>query len=100
MTKERIAECAVLGYLMMESNCLHYMEDIKFSCSANVILYNAIRHLAKKHGTIDVCKLREYLDSRGQLELIGGVEYLAKLIQSSSSLMDVAYLISIINKNI
>lgn len=77
------SEQALLGAIMLRSESLYDINDIihsnAFYAEKHRTIYDAMIELQQKHEPIDILTLATRLESRGQLEQIGGRAYLAEL---------------------
>lgn len=77
------AEQALLGGLMLDHASWDKIADIvsapDFYRKDHRLIFTAIASLAEDANPCDVVTVSEYLDSRGELEKAGGLEYLATL---------------------
>lgn len=76
-----------LGLIL--TNGKRYFEDFKniqfdFINDANKKIYSSILELGRNNQDIDVLTVSLSLRKQGQLEKIGGLKYLAKLIKSAN----------------
>lgn len=90
------AEAAVLGSMIIDPSSIDNVlsillaEDAFFE-DAHQIIYAALLRLCATNIPIDAIALRTELKNANQLEQIGGVEYLAKIMESVPSSANVAY---------
>ncbi len=102
MPESIAAEAAVLGSMVIEPKCIgEVLELIKgeaFYRIENRIIFEAVIALYEKNKGvgIDGVLLRNELEKRKQLEEVGGVEYLAKVIESVPSAANVMYYAGIV----
>jgi replicative DNA helicase len=96
------AEAAVLGSMILDPQCIgEVVEKIKadaFYRPEHQIMFEAIVSLYEKNkgGTIDAVLLRDELKKKKQLEEIGGVEYIGRVIDSVPSAANVGYYTDIV----
>jgi len=101
MPESLAAEAAVLGSMIIDPVCIgtvveqlqseaFYRVEHQYIFSALVSLYES------RGGTIDAVLLRDELERRNQLEEVGGVEYLARVVDSVPSSANVAYYAGIV----
>ena len=96
------AEAAVLGSMMLDPQCIsEVVEKIKadaFYRPEHQIVFEAMISLYEKNkgGTIDAVLLRDELKKRKQLDEIGGVEYIARVMESVPSAANVGYYVDIV----
>lgn len=77
------AEQSVLGSIFLDPetvvNVLEYLEAIDFYRKNHQIIFDAIVQLYNRNEAIDVITVTNELESKEQLENIGGMEYLAEI---------------------
>jgi replicative DNA helicase len=102
MPESLMAEAAVLGSMLIDPECIsNVLEQLKaddFYRIEHRIIFDALIALYEKNkgGAIDAVLLRDEFEKRKQLEEIGGVEYLAKILDSVPSSANVMYYAGII----
>jgi len=102
MPESLAAEAAVLGSMIIDPACIgQVVEMIKRDAFYRVehqLIYDAIIALYEKNRGegIDGVLLRDELERRRQLEQVGGVEYLGKVLNSVPSSANVGYYANII----
>jgi len=78
------AEFSVLGGLMLDSEAFDQVADIieiaDFYTPAHQIIYKAILELHQKTQPIDLITVKNHLESKNELDQIGGPEYLLTLL--------------------
>ena len=78
-------EQAVLGALMIEQDAYSLVSETlkpeSFYDHRHQIIFDAIRSLCAQQRPVDILTVREYLDSKSQLEEAGGPIYLMQLSQ-------------------
>lgn len=83
------AEAALLGSMVLDSECagevLQIVTPACFYRKAHALTYDALVSLYDHRRAIDLITLREELESRGTLEDVGGVAFLAELAESVPS---------------
>ena len=87
MPASRSAEAAVLGSMALDPKCISevvvQLKAEAFYHVENQMIFDALGSLYdKREGSVDGVLLRDELSKRGQLEEVGGVEYLAKVLQA------------------
>ena len=96
------AEAAVLGSIVFNPSCfgevLLVLGVEAFFTEENKSIYEALAHLFIENIPIDAVSLRGELKSRNQLKKIGGVEYLARVLQSVPSSANVIYYAKIVRE--
>ena len=102
-TKERLpcpASCvgderAVLGSLLLVNDHIDHVIDTisadEFYSRAHRILYQTILDLYKRGEAVDFLSLQDELQRRGDLELVGGVEYVAGLTDNVPAAANVRF---------
>jgi replicative DNA helicase len=102
MPESLAAEAAVLGSMMVDPECIsEVVEQLKMDAFYRIehqMIFDAMVTLYEKNkgGSLDAVLLRDELEKRGQLEEVGGVEYLAKIMESVPSSANVMYYAGII----
>ena len=83
------AEQAVLGGVFLRNDIFHTLVDIisdeDFYSPVHRIIYQSFQELYRRREPVDLVTVAEYLQSRGQLDEIGGSVYLASLAESVAS---------------
>ena len=87
MPASRSAEAAVLGSMALDPKCISevvvQLKAEAFYHVENQMIFDALVSLYdKREGSVDGVLLRDELSKRGQLAEVGGVEYLAKVLQA------------------
>ena len=86
------AEQAVLGAILSDNNNLEKVEEflkpIHFVHPVHAKIYEACQ-MYHKTGSVDIVKLKPLFVNDDSLKDVGGVEYLAKLVSSASTIIDV-----------
>jgi len=102
MPESLSAEAAVLGSMIIDPECIgdvvEIVEQDSFYRTEHQYIFDALIALYEKHRShgIDAVLLRDELEKRKQLEKVGGVEYIAKILDSVPSSANVAYYAGII----
>jgi replicative DNA helicase len=102
MPESLAAEAAVLGSMIIDperiSEVLEQLRTDAFYRIEHQIIFDALVTLYEKNKgeAIDAVLLRDELEKRKQLEDVGGVEYLAKILDSVPSSANVMYYAGII----
>ncbi len=102
MPESLAAEAAVLGSMIFDPECIgQVVEQLTVDAFYRLehrYIFNAIIALYEKHegGAIDAVLLREELQKRKQLEDIGGLEYLRKVVESVPTSANVMYYAGIV----
>jgi replicative DNA helicase len=98
------AEAAVLGSMIIEPDCINQVvELIKSNAFYRVehrYIFEALIALYEKNRGVglDAVLLRDELEKRGQLQEVGGVEYIAKILESVPSSANVGYYAKIVKE--
>lgn len=96
------AEMSVLGALMLDPHALMKVVDIlnenDFYYENHHLLYKTILDLFERHEPIDVVSVSSRLKEKGILEQIGGMSYVAHLVNTVPSTAGVAHYADIVNK--
>ena len=83
------AEQAVLGGVFLRNDIFHTLVDTisdeDFYSPAHRTIYQAFQELYRCRQPVDLVTAAEYLQSRGQLDEVGGTVYLASLAESVAS---------------
>lgn len=89
MPHDILAEQSVLGALLNEPTKIGMVQAIlekdDFYQIAHQILFEAISHVFDRDGDFDLVNIQIYLDSKNQLDNIGGSEYLGEIIAKAPS---------------
>jgi replicative DNA helicase len=83
------AEQAVLGGVFLRNDIFHTLVDTitdeDFYSPVHRIIYQAFQELYRRREPVDLVTVAEYLQTRGQLDEVGGTVYLASLAESVAS---------------
>lgn len=95
------AEAAVLGSMLIDSKCIPKVlpklpRSEAFFQSSHRIIYDTIVKLYLGNVPIDAIALRTELKEQGKLKEVGGVDYIAKILDSVPSSANVAYYAGVI----
>ena len=89
------AEQAVLGGVLLNNDAMNQLVDIlspdDFYREAHSTIFDGMVHLYNESEPIDVITLSETLTRKSRLEKIGGIDYLAVLVQSVSTSAGIVY---------
>ncbi len=102
MPESLAAEAAVLGSMIIDPACIsEVIEQLRTDAFYRIehsIIFDALVTLYEKNKdeAIDAVLLRDELENRKQLEEVGGVEYLAKILDSVPSSANVMYYAGIV----
>lgn len=81
-----LAEQAVLGSIFLDPDKIHiaseYLTKDSFFKLSHGMLFNIMQELSDKGDPIDPVSIKSALDSSGQFELVGGMAFLASLINA------------------
>lgn len=96
------SEQAVLGSIMLRKNAIHEVEDIinqdSFYVEKNKIIFRAMIDLSLKNEPIDMLSLSTKLSEQKMLERIGGNQYLAEIVNSVPSSINIKHYAEIVQK--
>ena len=96
------AEQSILGGILLENQAintvLEYLGGDDFYSEAHRKLFAAILELNEKSEPCDLITLSECLRSRNQLDVIGGMTYLASLVDNVPSAANIAYYAKIVKQ--
>ncbi len=102
MPESLSAEAAVLGSMIIDPECIgQVVGQLKAGAFYRIehqMIFDALIGLYEKNkaGVLDAVLLRDALGKRRQLEQVGGVEYLAKIIDTVPSSANVMYYAGIV----
>ncbi len=102
MPESLAAEAAVLGSMVVDPQCIGQVVEIlqqdAFYRVEHQVIFDALVGLYEKNrgSAIDGLLLRDELEKRKQLEAVGGVDYLAKVLESVPSSANVMYYAGIV----
>jgi replicative DNA helicase len=89
------AELSLLGSMVLDKDCVGEIIPIvraeSFYRHDNQVIFDALVSLYEKNKPVDLVLLRDELRSRGQLDQVGGVEYLVSLVDSVPSAANAQY---------
>ncbi len=87
------AEARILGALLIDRDAIiriaDFLDPDDFYLAKHQRAYDAMRSLFERHEPIDPLTVRMELGRRGELERVGGVEYLRELVESVATTVDV-----------
>lgn len=88
-------EASVLGAVLMDnkvlSECLSIIGPDDFYSERNRIVFQALCEITNSGKPVDVVILSDFLRERGEMEKIGGVVYLAELVDITASAANVSH---------
>ena len=97
------AEMSLLGSLMLDREAIGYVVPIiprhtstRFYQIEHRLIYESLLDLYDKGSAIDIVILRDELIRRGDLEKVGGIEYIVQLSQSVPSAANAEYYAAIV----
>jgi replicative DNA helicase len=102
MPESLAAEAAVLGSMIIDPTCIGQVVDIlqrdAFYRLEHQMIFDALIALYEKNigEAIDAVLLRDELEKRKQVDAVGGVEYIGKIMDSVPSAANVLYYAGII----
>ena len=87
------AEAAVLAACMLEAEALdtvlETLDHAHFYSDANGLIYQGCVALAEQNTPVDVVTVAEWLRAREQIQRVGGVQYLGRLVEATPSVVNV-----------
>lgn len=96
------AEQSVLGAILLNPEALisamEYIESIDFYRRSHQLIFQAMVDLSERNEAIDVVTIADTLESRNQLEDIGGTPYLADLATTVPTAANVEYYSKIVEE--
>ena len=96
------AETSVLGAVLLENEALNRVLEIlqedDFYRNAHRRIFSAILHLYEHSEPVDLITLSEVLKTRGELDDVGGVEYLNSLANAVPTAANISYYAKIIKE--
>jgi replicative DNA helicase len=96
------SEEAVLGSIMLRKDAMHEVEDIvhpdSFYADKNKIIFQTMLELAGKNEPIDMLSLSHKLTEKKQLDRVGGNSYLAEIVNSVPSSVNIKHYANIVQK--
>jgi len=102
MPESLAAEAAVLGSMMIDPECIgqvvEQLDRMAFYRAEHQTLFDSLIALYERNRgeAIDAVLLRDELEKRKQLDQVGGVEYIAKIMDSVPSSANVLYYAGIV----
>lgn len=95
-----LAEQSVLGAIFIDESKLvfvrEYIEARDFFKYAHQLIFQAMVALSERGDAIDATTLRNYLDDKGDLQNIGGISYLAEIVNSVPTSANAEYYAKIV----
>jgi len=97
------AERAVLGAMLLEKETIPKVLQIitnskSFYSEVHVLIYEGIASLFNENKPIDILALKEDFHKKGKLKEVGGASYLADLVNSVPTTVNVAYYAQIVKE--
>jgi replicative DNA helicase len=96
------AETSVLGAVLLENEALNRVLEIlkedDFYREAHRRIFSAIIHLYEHSEPVDLITLSEVMKTRGDIDAVGGVEYLNSLVNSVPTAANISYYAKIIKE--
>lgn len=96
------AEQSVLGSIFLDPECvvnvLEYVEAVDFYRKNHQLIFDAIVYLYNNNAAIDVVTVANALETKGQLENAGGIDYLAELAVAVPTAANVEYYTKIVEE--
>jgi replicative DNA helicase len=96
------AEASVLGAVLLENEALNRVIEIlqedDFYRNAHRRIFAAILHLYEHSEPVDLITLSEVLKTRGELDAVGGIEYLNSLVNGVPTAANISYYAKIIKE--
>lgn len=94
------AEAAVIGSMIIDSRCIEDIRDVlnieSFFHEQNRLIFDALMRIHERRDKIDGVIVRDQLEKDGTLEDVGGVEYIANVLQSVPSSANAMYYANIV----
>ncbi len=99
----REAEESVIGAVLLSEEAVNEVMDVihpeDFYVPAHQAIFEAMRELFDTSQAIDAVTVSELLRRRGELEKIGGIQYLTRLVDIVPSTSNVAYYAGIVEEH-
>ena len=99
----REAEESVIGAVLLSEDAVNEVMDLlhpeDFYVPAHQAVFEGIRELFDSSQAIDVVTVAEVLRRRGELEKVGGVQYLTRLVDIVPSTSNVSYYAGIVEEH-
>ncbi|MCD5382597.1 replicative DNA helicase [Candidatus Gracilibacteria bacterium] len=77
------AEKSVIGSIFIDKDSFYQVSDListdDFYDEKHKIIWDAILNLQARHTPVDLLTVSDFLEKKGKLEIIGGIEYLAEI---------------------
>jgi len=89
------AEISVLAGLLLDAESIVRIEDVvddsMFFREGHRVLFRAMRQLHERRTAIDIVTVGDFLRGSGELERVGGIEYLAELLDAVPTAANIQY---------
>ncbi len=96
------SEQAVLGSVMLRKDAMHEVEDIvhpdSFYSEKHKIIFSSMLELASKNEPIDMLSLSHKLREKKLLDSVGGESYLAEIVNTVPSSVNIKHYANIVQK--
>lgn len=97
------AERSLLGCLLMDVKIqvetAAFLSPEDFYSEANQTVFNAMSEIIAKNQPVDFVTLSDFLDKKGELDAVGGVEYLINLTETVPSAANSQRYLNIVKRN-
>lgn len=99
------AETCVLGSMMLDSRCIDEMmqclQPDHFYRPAHGMIFQCLADMRTASKAVDLVLVKDELDGRGELEKVGGIEYVAELVSGVPDTANARYYADIVkNKHL
>ncbi len=98
----KAAEAAVIGSMVIDPDCISKVSAIvgpdSFAFPENRVIFQTLQDLREGDKSIDGLLLRDKLQEIGQLEKVGGIEYLQKVLDGVPSAANAEYYAGIVKE--
>lgn len=96
------AECAVIGAIFQDPELLYVADESlagdEFFHHANLKIFTAMREVSDEGDPIDLVTVATKLSKKGELEQVGGIQFLSSVIESVPTTANIDTYISIIKE--
>ncbi|MFO8013423.1 MAG: replicative DNA helicase [Phycisphaerae bacterium] len=96
------AEMSVLGAMMLSPDaiglCIQYLDADAFYRAEHRVLFRCLVDLYDKNEPIDLVSMKEALGQRGELEDVGGEDYLVTLADSTPTVANAEYYAKVVKE--
>ena len=87
------AEQAVLGAILSDNNNMEkvseFLKPVHFIHPVHAKIYEACQNYLQNHRSVDIIQLKPLFMNDESLKEVGGIEYLAKLVEAASTIINV-----------